>query len=584
MNFFHDLQDAIKTITLALTKEQNIMTIIDMSKVVVEPTKDVNHGDIATNVAMVLAKQMGMAPRQLADLLCPKLASLPHVSQVAVAGPGFINLTFSSEFWFNQLHTLLKTGADYGKGVPNSKGLINVEFVSANPTGPLHAGHGRNAILGDAIASLLQFAGYNVVREYYVNDAGGQVDALARSVYVRYCEALGDVITSDAFAEGMYGGDYLVPVGQSLAKQFGRDYHNKPESDWLEIFKEATVALMMVDVTHDLAAAGVVMDVYTSEKALVKAGLVDRTLTALESTDDVYVGVLAPPKGMVVEDWEERPQTLFRATRYGDDVDRPLKKSNGSWTYFAGDIAYHFDKYQRGFSAMINIFGADHAGYLKRLTAAVSAITQHKAQFEIKVTQMVNFMDNGVPIRMSKRSGAFITLKEVIERVGKDVTRYMMVSRHQDMALDFDFAKVIEQTKDNPIFYIQYAHARIQSVIRHMKTLKSDFSVDQLAEAPLHLLMDEAELALIKTLATWPRIVETAAVMREPHRIAHALYDMAAAFHSLWNKGKDNVSLRFIDEKAMDVTMARLALIWGIATVLRSGLSILDIISVDEMR
>ncbi len=584
MNFFHDLLDSIKAITLTLTKEQNITTTVGMSKVVVEPTKDVNHGDIATNVAMVLAKQMGMAPRQLADFLCSKLASLPHVSHVAVAGPGFINLTFSSEFWFTQLQNILKAGADYGKGVPNSKGPINIEFVSANPTGPLHAGHGRNAILGDAIASLLQFAGYNVVREYYVNDAGGQVDALARSVYVRYCEALGDTIAEDAFAEGMYGGDYLISVGQALAKQFGHDYHAKPESDWLDIFKEATVALMMVGVKSDLTAAGVVMDVYTSEKELVKAGLVDRTLAALEATDDVYVGVLAPPKGMVVEDWEERPQTLFRATRYGDDVDRPLKKSNGSWTYFASDIAYHFDKYQRGFSSMINIFGADHAGYLKRLTAAVSAITQHKAQFEIKVTQMVNFMDNGVPIRMSKRAGTFITLKEVIERVGKDVTRYMMVSRHQDMSLDFDFAKVIEQTKDNPIFYIQYAHARIHSVLRHMKTLDSNFSMDQLVAAPLHLLTDEAELALIKTLAIWPRVIETAAVMREPHRIAHALYDIGAAFHSLWNKGKDNVNLRFIDAQAMDITLARLALLWGIATILRSGLSILDIIAVDEMR
>ena len=575
--------DHIKSIASDIASTHGI-AVPDTTKVVVEPTKDASHGDVATNAALVLAKPMGMNPRQLAELLCAKLSTLPEISTVVVAGPGFVNISFTNDFWVTQLHTLLRADTQYGRANIGANAAVNVEFVSANPTGPLHAGHGRNAVLGDAIASLLQFSGYNVTREYYINDAGGQVNALARSVYLRYIEVLGDTISDDDFKDGMYGGDYLVPVGKALAEQFGDTYRGQAENVWLEPFKEATVAIMMIDVKADLAAAGVIMDVYTSEKALVKAGLVDDTLAALEATDDVYVGVLAPPKGMIVDDWEERPQTLFRATKYGDDVDRPLKKSDGSWTYFAGDIAYHYDKHRRGFSNMINVFGADHAGYLKRLTAAVSAITQSKAAFEIKVSQMVNFMDNGIPIRMSKRAGTFITLKDVIDRVGKDATRYMMVSRHQDMSLDFDFAKVIEQSKDNPIFYIQYAHARIHSVLRHIMSVDATFSTDTLNDAKLDLLTDEAELAMIKQLATWPRVIETAANAREPHRIANALYDIAAHFHSLWNKGKDNTSLRFIDANQPELTKARMALIWGVANILKSGLSLLGITAVEEMR
>lgn len=582
MNFFHGLLSHVKSIAGDIASAQSIAAP-DTTKVVVEPTKDASHGDVATNAALVLAKPLGMNPRQLAELLCAKLNTLPEVSTVAVAGPGFVNISFTNDFWLKQLHNLLTAGTNYGRTNIGNGTLINVEFVSTNPTGPLHAGHGRNAVLGDAIASLLQFTGYDVTREYYINDAGGQVNALARSVYLRYSEALGDTISGDDFKDGMYGGDYLVPVGKALAEQFGDTYRGKSEDIWLEPFKEATVAIMMVDIKADLAIAGVTMDVYTSEKALVKAGLVDDTLKALEETDDVYVGVLEAPKGMVIDDWEERPQTLFRATKYGDDVDRALKKSDGSWTYFAGDIAYHFDKYRRGFSNMINVFGADHAGYLKRLTAAVSAITHSKASFEIKVSQMVNFMDNGTPVRMSKRAGTFITFKDVIDRVGKDATRYMMVSRHQDMSIDFDFAKVIEQSKDNPIFYIQYAHARIHSVLRHMMAADPSFSTTTLTDAKLDLLTDDAELTVIKNLATWPRVIETAAMAREPHRVANTLYDIAALFHSLWNKGKDNTSLRFIDINQPELTKARMALIWGVANVLKSGLSLLGITAVEEM-
>ena len=582
MNFFHGMLDHIKSIANDIASAQGIGSP-DTTKVVVEPTKDVSHGDVATNAALVLAKPLGMNPRQLAEILCEKLNVLPEISNVAVAGPGFVNMSFTNDFWIKQLHNLLDAGTNYGRADIGKKAPINVEFVSTNPTGPLHAGHGRNAVLGDAIASLLQFTGYNVTREYYINDAGGQVNALARSVYLRYCESLGDTISDDDFKDGMYGGDYLVPVGKTLAEQFGDQYRGQAESVWLEPFKEATVAIMMVDIKADLATAGVTMDVYTSEKALVKAGLVDATLAALEATDDVYVGVLDAPKGMVIDDWEERPQTLFRATKYGDDVDRALKKSDGSWTYFAGDIAYHYDKHRRGFSNMINVFGADHAGYLKRLTAAVSAITHSKAAFEIKVSQMVNFMDNGTPVRMSKRAGTFITFKDVIDRVGKDATRYMMVSRHQDMSIDFDFAKVIEQSKDNPIFYIQYAHARIHSVLRNMISSDSSFSTNTLIDANLDLLTDEAELSMIKRLATWTRVIETAAMAREPHRVANALYDIAALFHSLWNKGKDNTSLRFIDANQPELTKARLALIWGVANILKSGLSLLGITAVEEM-
>jgi arginyl-tRNA synthetase len=502
---------------------------------------------------------------------------------VEIAGPGFINLTLTPDFWQNQLLQILKAGTAYGNSLLGAHEKINVEYVSANPTGPLHAGHGRNAILGDAIAALLQKVGYTVCREYYMNDAGGQIDALARSVYLRYLEALGHPIQDSDFQEGMYGADYLVPLGQDLAAQKGDNWVGQPESLWIEEIRRLSVEAMMATIREDLDALGVHMDVFTSEQKLIDEGSVEKALTTLEEKGDLYVGVLERPKGHDGEDWEPRPQTLFRATVYGDDVDRPLKKSNGSWTYFASDIAYHFDKFHRGFSQMINVLGADHGGYLKRIQAATTAVTGGQGHVEIKSCQMVNFMDNGVPIKMSKRAGTFIKLRDVTDRVGKDVTRFMMLTRRHDMGIDFDFAKVVEQTRDNPVFYVQYAHARVCSVLRHGLALfpaaLNDFSKINVA-----LLTDGSELEMIKLLASWPRQVEVAALVREPHRIAYFLHDVAAAFHVLWNKGKDNTHLRFIDPEDQATTTARLALVKGTATIIASGLGLFGIAPLEEMR
>jgi len=558
--------------------------VLDLSKITIEPTRDPAHGDIATNAAMVMAKPMGLNPRQLAEKIVHGLSSLKEVEKIDIAGPGFINLTLSPLFWYDQLKEILTQKEHYGDSDIGGGEKVNVEFVSTNPTGPLHTGHGRNAILGDAIASLLQKAGYKVCREYYVNDAGGQTNALARSVHLRYREALGGTINDDAFKEGMYPADYLIPVGQKIAKEYGEQWINKPETDWLDLFREIAVAEMMKDIRADLEKLGVVMDVYTSEKVLVKAGNVDKTLKLLRDQGDVYEGVLTPPKGHIVEDWEERSQTLFKATAYGDDVDRPLQKSDGSWTYFASDIAYHVDKLERGFSHMIDVWGADHSGYVKRLTSAVKAATNGKANLEIKVCQMVNFLENGVPVRMSKRAGTFITINDVVERVGKDATRFMMISRHQDMPIDFDLAKVVEHSKDNPIFYIQYAHARICSVLRHVETIFPDIKQNLAEKASIELLTDESELAMIKLLANWPRQVDVAALMREPHRLANFLYDLASQFHALWNKGKDNTHLRFIDPDQKELTNARIALISAVAIVISSGLTLFGITPVQEMR
>lgn len=559
----------------------------NISKIVVEPTKDPSHGDVSTNAAMVLAKPLGVAPKQLGATLIEALKKNPDVMHITLADPGFINITFSKEYWLKNLTAMVIMGENFGK--PSATQELScekflVEYVSVNPTGPLHAGHGRNAILGDTIASLLAFYGYSVTREYYINDAGGQVDALARSVYLRYCEALGRPLHDNAFTQDMYGGDYLIPAGSFLAAQFKDQYLDKAEDEWLEPFKSVCVDLMMQTIKDDLTFAGIKMDVYTSEKEIAQNGIITDMLNFLKTTGDAYIGILEPPKGITVEDWEEKPQTLFKAIAYGDDVDRVLKKSNGAWTYFAGDAAYHFEKYQRGFTHMINIFGADHAGYLKRLLAVVAALTKNQATLEIKVTQMVNFMDQGVPVRMSKRAGTFITFREVVERVGLDATRYMMISRHQDMALDFDFSAVLAQTKDNPIFYINYAHARIHSVLRHAAKIWPDFDMSILYGISLDTLHDEAEFHIIKVLSTWPRTIHNAVKYREPHRVANALYDIAHSFHGLWSKGKENHHLRFIDPDNKEVTMARLALIYQVATVLKTGLKILGIHAVEEMR
>jgi arginyl-tRNA synthetase len=506
----------------------------------------------------------------LAEIIAASLRQLPEVTHVEIAGPGFINITLKPDFWQRQLLTILQTGTAYGNSDIGGKQKVNVEYVSANPTGPMHTGHGRNAVLGDAIASLLQKVGYEVCREYYINDAGGQIDALARSVYLRY-------------KEGMYGADYLVPAGQELATLKGDVWIGKPESEWIEEIRQFSVQAMMALIRQDLDALGVHMDVFTSEKHLVDGGGVEKVLKVLEEKGDLYVGTLERPKGHDVEDWEPRPQTLFRATAYGDDVDRPLKKSDGSWTYFASDIAYHFDKFQRGFTQMIDVLGADHGGYVKRIQAATAAVTGGQGHAEVKTCQMVNFMENGVPIKMSKRAGTFIKLRDVTDRVGKDVTRFIMLTRRHDMGIDFDFAKVVEQTRDNPVFYVQYAHARVCSVLRHGLTLLPD-ALDDLPIINVSLLTDESELEMIKLLANWPRQVEVAALIREPHRIAYFLHDVAAAFHVLWNKGKDQTHLRFIDTNDHPMTIARLALVKGVATVIASGLNLFGITPLEEMR
>lgn len=539
----------------------------DTLKVVVEPTKDSAHGDMATNAAMVCAKALGLAPKDLASKLVQKLSTDNDFDHIEIAGPGFINMTLKTNLWLEELKAIQKP--DYGASTIGKGKTVNVEFVSANPTGPMHTGHARNAVLGDAIASLLQKTGYTVIREYYINDAGGQVKTLAESVYLRYLEACNEPIHENAY-EGKYPGDYLIPVGQALFAKYQKQFVGI--SGWEEIFQETAISTMMEKIREDLKRIGVEMDIYTSEKSL--AHTIDDVLLALK--DDIYTGVLEKPKGHL-DDWEERPQTLFKATKYGDDTDRALKKSNGSWTYFAGDIAYHLHKLNRHYDKMINIFGADHIGYITRLKAAVAALSQNTADFEIKASQLVNFLDNGVQVKMSKRAGTFITIEDVVERVGKDATRFMMVSRHQDMPIDFDFAKVLEQSKDNPLFYIQYAHARIHSVLR-LANLESIDNPD------LSYLSDPFELGLIKKLCQLPRQIDIAAKSLEPHRICAYLYDVAALFHGLWNMGKENRTLRFIDEENIESTKARLFLITGVASILSTGLELLGITPLKEMR
>ena len=583
MNVFHFFKEAVLTVIQDLIRDGCLPDGLDLSRITVDPPKEAEHGDMAVNAAMVLAKPVGKNPRTLAESMAKPFRLLPDVMRVEVAGPGFINITLKPDFWQRQLLDILKAGTAYGNSLLGANQKINVEYVSANPTGPLHTGHGRNAVLGDAIAALLQKVGYDVCREYYINDAGGQIDALARSVYLRYLEALGHTIHDSDFKEGMYGADYLIPAGQELAVLKGDIWVGQPETVWIEEIRQFSVEAMMILIREDLGALGVQMDVFTSEKKLVSEGGVNNALAVLEGKGDLYVGVLERPKGHEVDDWEPRPQTLFRATAYGDDVDRPLKKSDGSWTYFASDIAYHLDKFRRGFSRMIDVLGADHGGYVKRIQAATTAITGGQGHAEIKTCQMVNFMENGVPIKMSKRAGNFIKLRDVTDRVGKDVTRFIMLTRRQDMKIDFDFAKVVEQTRDNPVFYVQYAHARVCSVLRHGLALFPN-SLDDISKINVTLLTDVSELEMIKLLAGWPRQVEVAALVREPHRVAYFLYDIAAAFHVLWNKGKDQTHLRFIDPQDHATTCARLALVKGTATVIASGLDLFGIAPLEEMR
>jgi arginyl-tRNA synthetase len=551
---------------------------------VVEPPRDPSHGDLATNAAMVLAKPAGQKPRELAERIAAELRTMPGVTRVEIAGPGFINLRLDDQVWRETLRAPLTLGVAYGDTDIGRGQRVNVEYVSANPTGPLHVGHCRGAVFGDALCALLEKAGYAVCREYYVNDAGAQVDVLARSTYLRYREALGEDIGT--IPEGLYPGDYLKPVGAAIAKEEGDKWVGQPESAWLDHFRTRAIDAMMAMIREDLAVLGIRHEVFTSERALQQAGGVEKGLKILEDKGLLYTGVLDPPKGKHVEDWEPRPQLLFASTKFGDDVDRAVKKSDGSWTYFAGDVANHADKIARGFTSLINVFGADHGGYVKRLKAAVAALSDNKVDLDIKVCQLVNLLDRGQPVRMSKRAGSFVTLRDVVDEVGRGVVRFIMLTRRNDAPLDFDFAKVTEQSKDNPVFYVQYAHARAHSVLRGAVTEMPDIDVSgaALAQHDLSPLTHPAELALIKLIAGWPRTVEAAALAHEPHRIAFYLAELAAAFHGLWNQGKDDDSLRFIRREDRTVTLARLALVRALASTIASGLAVLGVEPLEEMR
>ena len=557
----------------------------DVSRITVEPPRDASHGDVATNAAMVLSKAVGAKPRDLADKIVAKFSDDADVVKADVAGPGFINLMLSDTFWQARLAEILRAGVAYGQSTIGQGRKVNVEYVSANPTGPMHVGHGRGAVVGDALAALLAKAGFDVTREYYINDAGAQVDALARSLHLRYREALGEVVTS--IPEGLYPGAYLVPIGQALAKRDGNKWLHAPEAEWLPPLRDFAVDEMMKLIREDLKALGVEHNAFTSERALVGAGRVDEVMRELDARGLLYTGTLEPPKGKTPEDYEPRPQKLFRASQFGDDTDRPVAKSDGTWTYFATDMAYHLDKYRRGYGDMIDVWGADHGGYVKRMSAAVQALTEGKGRIDVQLCQMVNLMDKGEPVKMSKRSGTFVTLREVIDEVGRDAVRFIMLTRKNDAQLEFDLAKVVEQSRDNPVFYVQYSHARCCSVLRHAAEMftPAELTPEALAKASLDRLTDPAELTLIKSMAAWPRTVESAAEAHEPHRIAYYLNDLSSHFHALWTKGaREDVSLRFLNEDDREITRARLALVKALATVIASGLAVMGVVPVEELR
>jgi arginyl-tRNA synthetase len=584
MNLFNQFHDEILASLRRLAEQGKIPAGLDVSKVTAEPPRDPALGDVSTNAAMVLAKAAGTKPRDIAVLLAGELAGVPGVTAVEVAGPGFLNLRLGDSFWLDRLADVLRSGTAYGDSQIGRGERINVEYVSANPTGPMHVGHARGAVFGDALAGLLEKAGFEVCREYYVNDAGAQVDVLARSAYLRYREALGEQI--GAIPDGLYPGDYLRPVGRWLADQHGAAWLGQPEEVWLPVFRREAAASMMDLIREDLSVLGVRHDVFSSELALHNERKVDQALEFLTEHGLIYEGTLEPPKGKVPDDWEPRPQTLFRASQFGDDVDRPLKKSDGSWTYFAADIAYHLDKFRRGYAQMIDVWGADHGGYVKRMQAAVKAVTGGTGQLDVKLVQMVNLLKDGEPYKMSKRAGTFVTLRDVVDEVGKGVVRFIMLTRKNDAQLDFDLVKVLEQSRDNPVFYVQYAHARAHSVVRHAALMfpGADLAPAALAAASFGRLTDPAELALIRHMAGWPRLVESAAQAHEPHRIAYYLYDLAAAFHVLWNKGKDDATLRFLVAEDADLSLARLALVRAVALIIASGLAVFGVEPVEEMR
>ena len=579
MNIFADIRTRVLDALTDMTAAGQLPEGLDFAAVAVEPPRDPAHGDMATNAAMVLARPAGLKPREIAEALAARLAADPRIEAAEVAGPGFLNLRLAPGVWAEVLRAALDAGDDYGRASAGQGARINVEFVSANPTGPMHVGHMRGAVFGDALASLLQFAGNDVTREYYINDGGAQVDVLARSAYERYREAHGQ---EPRIAEGLYPGDYLIPVGQALKDRYGDSLLDRPESEWLAEVRDFATGLMMQVIRDDLALLGVEMDVYSSEKALYGTGRIEAAIRRLSDEGLIYEGVLEPPKGKLPEDWEAREQTLFRSTAHGDDVDRPVKKSDGSWTYFAPDIAYHWDKIDRGFDQLIDIFGADHGGYVKRMQAAVRALSGGRVPLDVKLIQLVRLLKNGEPFKMSKRAGTFVTLREVVEQAGRDVTRFHMLTRKNDAALDFDFDRVLEQSKDNPVWYVQYASARIHSVLRRAAEMGVDVSDAALARA---LVLDHpAQGALARRIAEWPRTVEIAARAHEPHRIAFFLYDLASDLHALWNRGNDEPALRFVQDGDISATAAKIALARAVGVVISAGLGILGVTPAKEMR
>ncbi len=575
MTLFAEIRETVLSAIDALVAEGTLPGGLETRAITVEPPRDAAHGDMATNAAMVLAKPAAAKPRDIAEVLATKLAADPRIEAADVAGPGFLNLRLSGDVWRGVIARVLHEGDAFGRSATGEGRRVNVEYVSANPTGPLHVGHTRGAVFGDALASLLDVAGYDVTREYYINDGGAQVDVLARSVYLRYLEAHGQEV---AFEDGTYPGDYLIEVGQALKDKVGDQFVGKGEQFWLAEIREFATEKMMDLIRADLALLGVEMDVFYSEKSLYGTGRIEEALGDLRDKGLIYEGVLEPPKGKKPEDWEPREQTLFKSTEHGDDVDRPVMKSDGAWTYFAPDIAYHFDKVSRGFDELIDVFGADHGGYVKRMKAAVSALSDGRVPLDVKLTQLVKLRRGDEELKMSKRAGTFVTLADVVEMVGPDVTRFHMLTRKNDAPLDFDVDKVCEQSKDNPVWYVQYAHARIHSVLR--KAAEAGITPDP---ENLNTVNDPAELALAAKIAEYPRLIEIAATAHEPHRVAFYLYDLASEFHALWNKGNAEPHLRFFQEDDPSATSGKLCLISAVAIVISNGLGILGVTPVDQM-
>lgn len=581
MNLYETMLGRVREALARLAERGELPRDLDTSRVVVEPPRDPAHGQMATNAALVLTKQARRKPLEIARLLAAELASLPEVERAEAAPPGFVNLVLADDLWREQIRTVLQHGPDYGRCDLGRGERVNVEYCSANPTGPLHVGHGRGTVVGDALANLLAFAGYRVTREYYINDGGGQIEALARSIHHRYRELLGD--DPGPMPEGLYPLEELIPVARGIVEREGDRWLGRPEEEWLDHFGRIGVEAMMARIREDLAMLGVHFDVYSSERRLIEEGCIEEAIAELERRGLVYVGTLPPPRGKPVEDWEPAPQLLFRATAFGDDVDRPLRRASGAWTYFAADMAYHFDKFRRGFTTMIDVWGADHGGYVRRMQAAVEALTGGRARLEVLLCQLVHLYSGGEPLRMSKRAGRIVWLRDVLEEVGRDVFRFMMLTRKNDAPLDFDLEKAVEQSRDNPVFYVQYAHARICSVFRHAAERGHATDRDSLMRADLGLLTDPGELDLVRTMAEWPRLVEGAARAREPHRIAFYLHELAGRFHSLWTRGKEEAELRFLLADDPARTQARLAMLAAVRDVIACGLGIMGVKPVEEL-